>query len=186
MVGGNRRLGRSVPVEAVVGRSAWSRASVHYTGEFWFPADLGDFWRLIEDFDRYEDWWPWLEAFSTETVGLVAGNVLQGTVVPPIPYRLHLQVRLHSCRRLAWTLATIEGDLRGDAAMYFDEVDGGTRVRAEWTLHMASAPLRVAVTVARPVVRWGHDRVVEMAVGGITRRLAAAPRTGSAAADRPR
>jgi carbon monoxide dehydrogenase subunit G len=154
----------------IVGRSAWSGAVVDYTGEFWFPVQIDDFWQLIEDFDRYQQWWPWLQEFTTERAGLVAGNVLRVTVVPPVPYRVRLHVRFDSCRRLSLTEATIAGDLRGHASLSFDEVRGGTRVRATWTLEAASTPMRVAARVARPVVRWGHDRVVEMAVTGFSRR----------------
>ena len=153
------------------GRSTWSSEGVRYAGEFWFPVPVEDFWRMIEDFDRYPEWWPWLRDFRTDTAGLVDGNVLRGTIVPPVPYRLHLQVRLYSCVRLSVTKATLGGDLGGQASMFFDEVHGATRVRVEWTLQMASAPMRLAARVARPLVLWGHDRVVEMAVAGITRRL---------------
>jgi len=38
---------------------------------------------------------------------------------------------------------------------------------------MMSTPLRVAGLVAYPLMRWGHDRVVEMAVVGIRRRALA-------------
>jgi hypothetical protein len=154
----------------VVGRSAWSGAAIHYTGEFWFPIHVHDFWQLIEDFDRYQEWWPWLQEFTTDRDGLVTGNVLRATVVPPVPYRLRLEVRFDSCQRLTVTEATIAGDLRGHASLSFDELRGGTCVRAAWTLEAASAPMRLAARVARPVVRWGHDRVVDMAVTGISRR----------------
>jgi len=153
----------------VAGRSTWSDGRIRYAGEFWFPAALEDFWRAIEDFDRYQVRWPWLREFRTDASGLVDGNVLRGTIVPPIPYRLHLQVRLHSCERLSVTKADLGGDLGGDATMYFDELEGGTRVRVQWTLLMATAPMRMAALVARPLLLWGHDRIVEMAVAGITR-----------------
>jgi len=147
-----------------VAQALWSGAVVHYSGEFWFPVQLDDVWQLIEDFDQYQEWWPWLQAFTTDRAGLVAGNVLKATVVPPVPYRLRLQVRLHSCQRLTLTEATIAGDLRGRASLSFDELRGGTRVRATWTLEAASAPTRVAARLARAVVRRGHDWVVE--IGG--------------------
>src|SRR3954462_4528348 len=95
------------------GRSTWSSDGIRYTGEFWFPVPVEHFWRAIEDFDRYPEWWPWLHDFRTDTGGLVDGNILRGTVAPPIPYRVHLQVRLHSCVRLSVTKATLGGDLGG-------------------------------------------------------------------------
>ena len=35
-----------------------------------------------------------------------------------------------------------------------------------WSLRMHSAPLRAAAHVAYPLMRWGHDRIVDMAVAG--------------------
>ena len=155
---------------AIVGRSVWSGAALHYTGEFWFPVQIDDFWRLIENFDQYQAWWPWLQAFGADRAGLVSGNILTGTIVPPVPYRIRLQARLRTCERPSLTEASITGDLRGHASLSFDELRGGTRVQAAWTLEMASTPMRIAARVARPLARWGHDRVVEMAVSGICRR----------------
>jgi hypothetical protein len=51
-----------------------------------------------------------------------------------------------------------------------EDVDDGTRVAVAWSLEMRSAPLRVAARVAYPLLRWGHDRVVDMAVSGFQRR----------------
>jgi hypothetical protein len=39
-----------------------------------------------------------------------------------------------------------------------------------WSLRMHSAPLRVAARVAYPLMRWGHDGVVDMAVAGFRQR----------------
>lgn len=145
----------------------WSGATVHYSEAFWFPIRVDDFWQLIEDFERYQERWPWLEAFTADQDGLVAGNVLRATILPPVPLRVRIQVCFHSCQRLSLTEAGITGDLQGHASLSFDEHNGGTRVRADWTLEPASKSVRLATRVARPLVRWGHDRVVDMAVTGL-------------------
>ena len=36
---------------------------------------------------------------------------------------------------------------------------------------MMQRPMRLAARVAHPVLRWGHDRVVEMTVNGFRRHL---------------
>lgn len=69
--------------------------------------------------------------------------------------------------------ATIDGDLRGSAVIRLEPVNNGTRVAVAWSLYMMSTPLRVAGLVAYPLMRWGHDRVVEMAVVSIRRRALA-------------
>ena len=139
---------------------------IDYRGAFWFPVGTDDLWETIERFDQFESWWAWLRKFGADTDGLVAGNTLHGIVVPPVPYRLRLDVRLETCLRPHLVQATIDGDVRGSAVMRMEPVDDGTRVSVSWALDMVSPPLRVAARVAYPLMRWGHGRVVEMAVAG--------------------
>lgn len=157
--------------------SWWRDPIVDYDGSFWFPVTREQLWATIEEFDSFEAWWSWLREFSAASRGLVDGNVLSGLVVPPVPYRLRLRVTLDSCTRPSSIEATIDGDLRGHAALSLLPVDGGTRVGATWRLEMASMPMRVAARVAYPVVRWGHDRVVDMTVAGFRRRVVAISRS---------
>ena len=109
------------------------------------------------------------------------GNVLHGTVVPPVPCRLRLNVRLQRCDRPRLVEAAIDGDLSGRAVLRLVDAGDGTRVTVAWSLEMRSAPLRVAARVGYPLMRWGHDRVVDMAVSGFRRRALAV----TAAADMP-
>src|SRR4051812_5198271 len=106
-------------------RTVWTPEGIDFRGEFWFPVPVPEFWRLIEEFDRYPQWWPWLHELRTDTAGLVDGNVLRGTIVPPIPYRVRLQVRLHSCVPMVVTKATLGGDLAGHATLQFEPARGG-------------------------------------------------------------
>jgi hypothetical protein len=146
---------------------------VDYRGEFWFPVGPNELWETIERFDRFETWWAWLRNFGADSDGLVAGNMLHGTVVPPLPYRLRLDIRLERCLRPHLVEATIDGDLRGSAEIRLEPVDDGTRVAVAWSLDMMSPPLRAAALVAYPLMRWGHDKVVEMAVAGFRQRALA-------------
>ena len=140
---------------------------IDYRGVFWFPVRPNELWGTIERFDRFESWWAWLRDFGADTDRLVAGNVLHATVVPPVPYRLRLDIRLEAASlRPNVVRASIAGDVRGFAVMRLEPVDDGTQVTAVWSLDMVSRPLRIAALVAYPLMRWGHDRVVDMAVAG--------------------
>lgn len=146
---------------------------IDYRGAFWFPVRPDELWETIEQFDRFESWWVWLRNFDADTDKLVADNVLHGTIHPPVPYRLHLDIRLEACRRPHVVQATIDGDARGSAEIRMEPVDDGTLVAVVWTLDMMSTPLRIAALVAYPLMQWGHDRVVEMAVAGFRRQALA-------------
>lgn len=143
---------------------------VDYHGEFWFPVSPPQLWATIEQFEQFESWWGWLADFRADESGLVGGNVLHGTVIPPVPYRLRLKVALQRCDRPRLLEASVGGDLSGQAVLRLEEAGGGTRVAVAWSVEMRSAPLRVAARVAYPLLRWGHDRVVDMAVSGFRRR----------------
>ncbi len=97
--------------------------------------------------------------------------MLHGTVSPPLPYRMRVQVRLEECTCPEEIGAVVDGDLVGDAHLRFRPEGRGTRVDAEWTVEMRQPAMRLASRIGRPVLQWGHDRVVEMTVAGFRRRI---------------
>lgn len=141
-----------------------------FDGSFWFPVGPGQLWDTLAELDRFPDWWSWLRDFHPEGEGLTDGTVLRGTVVPPVPYRLRLDITLGRCERPRLLEAKVQGDLRGAARVALSPLREGTQVEVRWALDFASAPLRLASVVAYPVMRWGHDRVVDMAVSGFRHR----------------
>ena len=149
--------------------------TVDFHGAYWFPADPTQLWAAAEQFGMFQSWWGWLDEFHADAPGLVAGNVLHGLVVPPVPCRLRLDIRLQRCEPPRLIVASVEGDLRGQAVLQLDGADDGTRATLTWSLEMRSAPLRAAARVAYPLMRWGHDRVLDMAVAGFRQRALPAP-----------
>ena len=163
--------------------SAYDR--VDYHGVFWFPVAPSELWAAIERFDLFTSWWSWLRDFRADRAGLVDGNTLHGTVIPPVPYRLRLDVRLRQCERPRRVEAVVDGDLSGRAVLRLEDAADGTRATVDWSLRMRSAPLRLAARVAHPLMRWGHDRVVDMAVAGFRQRALPATAARSGRRDLP-
>ena len=65
--------------------------------------------------------------------------------------------------------ATVHGDLEGEARLVFTPSATGTIAEVSWTIEMMQRPMRLAARVAGPLLRWGHDRVVEATVAGFRR-----------------
>jgi hypothetical protein len=148
---------------------------IEYDGAFAFPVSLTELWAAMGRLDRFSSWWHWLHDFSVEGRGLEHGTVLHGVVVPPVPYRMRLDVLVDECvpeRRIS---ALVHGDLEGAAQLSFDGDDVASRAHATWTLEMMQRPMRLAARIAPQVLRWGHDRVVEATVEGFRRNLPARP-----------
>jgi hypothetical protein len=146
-----------------------------YTGRFTFPVAPLELWSAIERIDQFERWWSWLGDVHLDGDGLQAGTILRGTVAPPVPYRMRVAVQLDRCLPGQLIDAEVSGDLAGGATLRLrpEGPDGhATVAQVAWSLEMKQLPMRVAARIAYPILRWGHDRVVEATVQGFRRQLA--------------
>jgi carbon monoxide dehydrogenase subunit G len=144
---------------------------ITYQRGYRFDLAPGQLWDRIEEVDQFERWWPWLTEFRIEGDGLSAGSVLHGVVTPPLPYRMRLRVELVDCDRPHAIDATIGGDLIGEARLCLRPAAEGTLAEVSWHVEMRQPAMRLASRIGRPVLQWGHDRVVEMTVAGFRRRI---------------
>jgi carbon monoxide dehydrogenase subunit G len=159
---------------------ASSPCVIDYTHQFRFAVPPAELWATIENTDRFEGWWGWLHDFQVEGPGLVPGSVLRGVVAPPLPYRMALRVVLANCRRPHRIDAEVHGDLEGVARLVLEPDGTGTHACVSWRIEMTQPAMRVAAGLARPLLRWGHDRVVDVTVASFRRHIESA-RTGTEA-----
>ena len=150
---------------------------IDYRHGFAFDLTPEQLWERIEDVDQYERWWPWFSDCAIEGDGLARGSVLRGVVAPPLPYRMRLRIELGECVRPRSIDATITEDLTGNAELRLRPHDGGTWAEVAWKVEMQQPAMRLASRFGHPLLRWGHDRVVERTVAGFGRRLGEAADT---------
>ncbi len=146
---------------------------IDYRGCFAFEAPPEAVWSSFERGERFESWWSWLREFRLEGGRFEDGAVLHGLVSPPVPYQMRIRVVLERCAPPERIEATVHGDLRGDARLLLTPVAAGTEAEVTWSIEMMQRPMRMAARLAHPLMRWGHDRVVEATVAGYRRHLAA-------------
>jgi hypothetical protein len=144
---------------------------IEYDGTFTFPVPVARLWATMVRVDRFPSWWSWLREFSFEGEGLEAGTVLHGIVAPPLPYRMRLDVVVEELVPERCVTALVHGDLEGSARLTFEGDESETRAHATWTVEMMQRSMRLAARIAHPLLRWGHDRVVDATVDGFRRRL---------------
>jgi len=157
---------------------AQARYVMAYRGAYDFARTPAEVWEALGHAEEFERWWWWLGELRFDDRGLVPGAVLHGLVSPPVPYRMRVTVRLDECRAPTWIDATVGGDLVGPATMRLASTGTGTRVEVAWSLEMMQRPMRVAARVAKPLLQWGHDRVVEATVEGFRRQVEAGGHQG--------
>lgn len=85
---------------------------------------------------------------------------------------MHVQIELTRCERPDIIEALVHRDLEGEATIALCSKGVGTHVEVAWTLEMMQRPMRLADRMAHPVLKRGHDRVVENTVAKFRSRLA--------------
>ena len=140
---------------------------IEYRGTYAFALSPEELWAAIEQVDKFGGWWGWLQEFRLDGDGLRAGSVLHGVVAPPLPYRMRLRVEIVSSIKNKSLGAEVHGDLEGVAHLEMHAITVGTTVDIDWTVEMMQRPMRLASRFAYPLLRWGHDRVVEMTLRGL-------------------
>lgn len=145
---------------------------IAYRGAFDFLLPPEQLWDTLAQPQRFESWWGWwLRDFALDGGGLVDGAVLRGVVRPPVPYQMRVEVRLERCDRPRRIDAVVGGDLRGPAHLELHRTEAGTRAEVDWQVEMMQRAMRIASRVAHPLLRFGHDRVVDATVAGFRRHL---------------
>jgi carbon monoxide dehydrogenase subunit G len=144
---------------------------ITYRRSFRFHASPEKLWDRIEELDQFELWFPWLTDFSFDGDGLSAGTVLTGVVSPPLPYRMRLRVELDRSERPTSIDATIGGDLTGNAHIHIRPDADGAMAEVSWSVEMLQPIMRIAWRFGRPLLQWGHDRVVEITVANFRPRI---------------
>jgi hypothetical protein len=152
---------------------------IAYHGRFEFDVAPTEMWLAIERCDQFEAWWGWLREFRLEGARLEDGAVLRGVVSPPVPYEMRIEVVLDRCLPPRRVDATVRGDLIGGASLELGllrtAAGACTVAEVRWVVEMTQRPMRIAARFAHPLLRWGHDRVVDATVAGFRRHLAGAP-----------
>ena len=127
-----------------------------------FPLSAGEFWARIGQVDHYQRWWPWLHEFDGQA--LRAGDVWQCEVHPPAPYVVRFSVALEQVIVDKSVTARISGDIEGTAALHIWDEASGCTVRLQSALAPAKQSLRFMSIVARPVLRFGHNWILDAGV----------------------
>ena len=124
-----------------------------------FEESVDSLWWRISQVEDYTRWWPWLRRFDPGA-GLVDGASWRCEVAPPLPYVVRFRLELVVVGP-GEVHTSVRGDIRGEAHLVLRDHDQGCSARLHSRLAPAHPVLRGAGRVARPVVEWGHDWVLD-------------------------
>ena len=116
-------------------------------------------WERILAVDEYSTWWPWLRRFEGQA--LAAGERWRCTVQPPLPYTVRFEVRIDEVEPAREVAATVSGDVVGSARLLLEAHRDGCAARLMADLGPDKHALRALSVAARPLVRFGHNWVLD-------------------------
>lgn len=133
------------------------------------PLSPAELWTDVVDATSYEKWWPWLQVRGADEMR--TGSHLSVTIPSPLGYRVRIVLAptvVHSNERLE---AAVTGDLEGAGAVVLrGDGDDRTLLELRWDVEVVRPLLRALGVVMRPLLHWGHRRVVERAIEDFLRR----------------
>jgi uncharacterized protein YndB with AHSA1/START domain len=127
---------------------------------FDLAVDAPTVWRVLERTNDYPKWWSWLESFRAD--GLRPGTV-DAVIRSPLGYRLCVEIAVQEVVPGRLLVTEVRGDLRGPARLELMPNGARARARLQWELELCQ-PLLRRVAVARPLMVWAHDRIVDRAL----------------------
>jgi hypothetical protein len=126
---------------------------------FRFDVAPDAFWSAISATAEYRVWWPWLRAFSGE--GLLSGDEWHCAVRPQLPYTLRFVVHLGTVEPPTLIDARVDGDIAGAARLRVAPHERGCVVRLTSRLAPTERGLSLLAAITRPLVRLGHDWILD-------------------------
>ena len=137
-----------------------------------FPVTSTSLWQQITAVDHYRSWWPWLQRFDAD--GFAAGQSWTCVVQPPLPYSLRFTIVLDQVEPSHLVSASVAGDIMGDARLEIADTTAGCEARLVSLLMPGKRLMRAVTSVARPMVRFGHDWVLDTGARQFASRLPSA------------
>ena len=141
------------------------RASFAFRDSWEIDAPPARVHAVLVDLEHYPAWWP--QVVAVASLGPDDARVLCRSV---LPYTLDLV--LHAVSRAPGRLeVAVSGHLDGSVRFALTAVPAGTRLDFEQEVRVRGW-LGASANLARPVLRWNHDRMMHGCRRGLRKRLA--------------
>jgi len=139
-------------------------ARFSFRREFDVAAPVPVVQEVLVDLEWYSAWWPEIVAvakLSDDDALVVCRSAL--------PYELELHLTaVH--REPELLEVALQGDLAGFARFQLSPIESGTHLVFTEQVEAAGRAIRVASFVARPLLVWNHDRMLESCMRGLRQR----------------
>lgn len=146
----------------------------HFITQWQFNAPLERVFQEIYQSEAWPSWWKGVRSVVDIKTGNPdgIGDVKRYTWRSILPYTLTFDMTLVEKIPLSRLAGNASGELEGRGIWQFNEENGVTYVRYEWSVRTTKAWMKFLTPIARPFFAWNHDVVMDWGRKGLERRLA--------------
>lgn len=145
-----------------------------YRGAFSFPLSPRQMWQELERPDRLTGRWRYVDVRRVDPT-LEQGAELTCVIKPRVPFRMLLDVIVREVTHGELIGVEFRGDLRGRGELRLEPDGEGTLADVWWRFEIMQRGVRAAARHVHPLLRWGHDWIVEAAVRSFRRHVEGRP-----------
>lgn len=138
-----------------------------------FPFDADELWARINRTEHYTNWWPWLRDFDGER--LRSGEVWRCAVQPPLPYAVRFTISIDDVVDRHSVAVRVDGDIMGTAQLHVEGATVGSSLRLVADLAPRKQSMQALSIVAGPLVRFGHNWVLDTGARQFSERSSGHP-----------
>jgi hypothetical protein len=142
-----------------------------YQGTFGFDATPQELWTWLQRVDLFETWWPWMRDVRLRGSALEPGSVLSFLIVPPVPYRMRIEVEVTEAQPERILHGRVSGDLHGWGRLEIEPDGERSVVVTTWDVEVANRAIRTMMRIARPLLLRAQTWAVEVSLRGFRRHL---------------
>lgn len=148
----------------------------HLVTRWCFDAPIERVWEMLNQPERFPEWWPGFERAEVEGDGGV-GTLSRYRVRGDFGLGFDFETRVDERREPEYLLVSSRGDLTGTGEWRLERDGSGTKVVYTWDVDLGRRGLRLFSRLpgSRRRMERSHDRVMSAGGENLARLLAASP-----------
>lgn len=150
-------------------------AEYKFVTRWHIAAPIEHVWDAIVDSENWPQWWKAVASVEELETGAAdgVGNVRRFIWKTPLNYTLTFETRVIQIQTPVLLEATATGDTEGHGLWQLATTDRGTAVDYTWTVRTTQRWLNVLAAIARPLLEWNHNVIMEQGGKGLATYLKA-------------
>lgn len=150
-------------------------AEYKFVTRWHIAAPIEQVWDAIVHSENWMQWWTAVDSVEELATGEASGvgNIRRFVWKTPLKYTLTFETCVVRIQAPVLLEATATGDAEGHGLWQLATTDRGTEVYYTWTVRTTKPWMNMLAAIARPLLEWNHNVIMEQGGEGLAAYLEA-------------